>query len=197
MAIGRNQSRRNRVFLDDSLKSSLADLESLADAAISNKTSPAEKKAYSIAGQRAGQLKTTDLIPIRVKSWAIVVMMSIAMIAFINLLAIKASNWESWLSPTAMQSISYSGVGSLSNWFSSLLMLITGMASLQIYGMRRHRCDDYSGSYRIWLWMALLFMLASANFVVDIREVFASLARTAGYEGGRAMTIVLIVKFVV
>ncbi len=196
MAIGRNQSRRNRVFLDESLKSSLADLESLADAAVSSNPSTPEKKAYSIAGQRDGQMKTTDLIPIGAKPLAIVVMLCIAMIALINFLAIKSGSWESWLSPAALHSISYSGVGSLSNWFSSLLLLITGMASLQIYGMRRHRCDDYSGNYRIWLWMAALFVLASFNFVVDIRAVFGSLTNAAGYSGSRGITIVLIAKFV-
>ena len=48
------------------------------------------------------------------------------------------------------------GRGTIASWFSSFLLIITGLASLQIYALRQHRRDDYRGTYRLWIWMAAL-----------------------------------------
>jgi hypothetical protein len=52
---------------------------------------------------------------------------------------------------------------------------MTGLASLQIYALRLHRCDDYQGTYRLWLWMAVIFVIASVNCIVNLGDVAANL----------------------
>jgi uncharacterized membrane protein YbhN (UPF0104 family) len=116
-------------------------------------------------------------------------------VAGINFLALKAGTWFG-LSPTSVQPFRISGFGTVSNWFSSLLFLATTLASLQIYAMRRHRCDDYNGHYQIWLWMAGLFALVSCNHAVDMRGLFADVVRWTGLSGGNNLVVLLMAKLV-
>ena len=152
-------------------------------------------KPYSDAAKRRSQLKTTDLIPKRPIPLAIVLTVVIAMAVMLNLLSYGLGQWQT-LSESARRVFSFSGVGTLPNWFSSMLLVTTGMASLQIYGMRRHRCDDYNGHYQIWLFLAVLFSLASVNCVVDFTAVFSSLAQMTGFNGGMGFVIFLVAKMI-
>ncbi len=52
-----------------------------------------------------------------------------------------------------------------------MLLMASCLASLQIYAVRQHRCNDYLGTYRVWLFFAAICLLGSLNCVVD----FASL----------------------
>ncbi len=67
-----------------------------------------------------------------------------------------------------MQAFALSGQGSLAGWFCSFLLVLASLASLQLYALRQHRCDDYRGTYRMWGWMAPLFLLASIQCSVDL-----------------------------
>jgi hypothetical protein len=44
-----------------------------------------------------------------------------------------------------------------------------------VYGLRRHRLDDYRGRYRIWLWGALGCLLASIDAATALHAALASL----------------------
>ena len=188
MAAGRNNKRRRRVILDEVVQGNDTNIHPIS--------SPIESaKPYSDAARRRSQLKTTDLIPKRPVALAIVLSCVVAAAVVLNLLAIGLGNWQS-LSESTRQLFRFSGVGTLPNWFSSLLLMTTGMASLQIYGMRRHRCDDYNGHYQIWLFLAALFLVASVNCVVDFRALVSDLAKLAGFAGSNGIVIFLVAKMI-
>lgn len=192
MASGRNNARRRRVILDEAVQSKAV------QPVVSNdckKSDSSKKRVYSSAAKRRGQLKTTDLIPKRRWPLAIVTVSVLLVLAVLNSLAFLSTRWT-LLSNEAVQAFRITGVGTVSNWFSSLLLLVTGMASLQIYGMRKHRCDDYNGHYRIWLFLAVIFVIASVNCVVDFRAIANSLSKAAGFTGQNGMVILLVIKMV-
>lgn len=194
MAGGRNSARRRRVILDDAVQQAGA-VKQNTKSSIELKKAVDLKNSYGDAAKRRGQLKTTDLIPKRAMPIAIVGATVVLFVVMINFLAVYSKTWTS-LSEDAIHSLGFSGAGTISAWFSSLLLLITGMASLQIYGMRRHRFDDYSGHYRIWLFLSVLFLVASANCVINFNEVATSLARVMGLGNETNLVVFLLAKLI-
>ena len=195
MPIQRSHSRRRRVFLDESVQVEMA--ESVSNGGPKSKQVKSKKsKLYSDAAKREGQLKTTDLIPKSSLKLGLVLGACVSMFALLMFLALAAPTWSNNLSENAIHTLSFSGHGTISSWFSSFLLLLSSMASLQIYSMRRHRNDDYRGTYRIWLWLAALFVAASVNSVVDFRSVVHSLANNAGYPLGQNLFLIIGIKFV-
>lgn len=194
MSSGRNNARRRRVMLDEAVQQTAKKSQSLKAPTASTKVVDL-KNSYSDAAKRRGQLKTTDLIPKRPLPIAIVLSVIVLSVVTINLLATYSQNWTA-VSEDAIHALGFSGVGTVSAWFSSLLLLITGMASLQIYGMRKHRFDDYSGHYRIWLFLAVLFLIASANCVIDFKSIGASIASTFGLASENNFVVLLLAKLV-
>ena len=195
MPIQRSHSRRRRVFLEESVHSELSESRTVASESASRR-SEKSTPMYSDAGKREGQLKTTDLLPISATGLGTVIAVCALIICALNYLAVSAPHWSAVLSSDAIRTISFSGNGSVSAWFSSFLLLMTSMASLQIYSMRRHRNDDYGGTYRVWLWLALVFVIASINCVVDFSSVIQSLAIAAGYPSNGSLLLPLAIKFV-
>jgi len=53
-------------------------------------------------------------------------------------------------------------------------LVLASLASLQLYALRQHRCDDYRGTYRLWGWLAPLFLLASIQCSVDLVDLLRS-----------------------
>jgi hypothetical protein len=41
-----------------------------------------------------------------------------------------------------------------------------------VFTVRRHRCDDYSGRYRVWLWAAICWFLLSVDETSSLHEGF-------------------------
>jgi hypothetical protein len=101
-----------------------------------------------------------------------------AMIGLLNLLSVYAPTWASQLGDEGVSSLSLTGRGTLACWFSSFLLIISGLASLQIYALRQHRRDDYRGTYRLWLWMSALLLFASLNCVVDLAMIATNLLQS-------------------
>ena len=176
MVVRRSDARRRRLVVDPSQPVVQTD----AGTSAQNKTSPksASKKSdadrqkayYSYGADRRNHHKTTDLVPKRVVSYLLVVLAILVALALINFGAVNASGWEQQIGSEGIRSFAIDGQGSIACWFSSFLLIMTGLASLQIYALRKHRCDDYRGTYRLWLWMAGLFLLASVNYVVNFGE---------------------------
>ena len=196
MPIQRNHSRRRRVFLDESVQSEFSQ-SAARPVAKSGGTKSKAPKIYADAAKHEEQLKITDLIPRQNILIAAILVGCLIFVGALNYLAINVASWSEVLSDSATETLSFSGSGSLSSWFSSILLMMTSVASLQIYSMRRHRNDDYGGKYRIWVWLAVLFIAASVNCVVDFKSVFQSLAATTGYPLGKNILWLLGMKFLV
>ncbi|MDA0660422.1 MAG: hypothetical protein O3C60_16495 [Planctomycetota bacterium] len=67
-------------------------------------------------------------------------------------------------------------VDSLATWmYTVTLWLCVGWAAF-LYQLRRHRIDDYRGRYRLWVWLAVLWGLASFDVVVGMHDTCRALA---------------------
>ena len=178
MVVRRNDRRRrlmNDEFvptIDSSRPAEIADHRSGAAAACTT------RRAYASGADRRNQLRTTDLFPKR--TWLIVTFGSLLvfLIVAINLLAFNADSWRSVIGSEGVAALQLSGAGTLASWFTCFLMVLVALVSLQIYAMRRHRCDDYVGTYRMWMWFPPIFVIASMASIVDVgsiaRNVFDS-----------------------
>lgn len=173
MVVRRNESRRRRVGVAG--ETAGIDAESVAPSTPPKRKKASDKRAYSFGADRRNQLKTTDLMPKRFLSFSLVVLVLLASIGLLNLLASYAGSWEEQIGKQQVAALSLSGRGTLASWFSSFLLIITGLASLQIYALRQHRRDDYRGTYRLWIWMSALLMMASLNCVVDLASIASNL----------------------
>jgi hypothetical protein len=178
MVVRGNGARRRRLVVDPAVQLG----ESQGDEA-SNPSQPSKRqktknsdvRTYAYGADRRNQLKTTDLIPKRLVAYLCVVLVLLICLSLLNFAAHYAVRWDETIGTAGLELLAIQGPGSLASWFSSFLLIITGLASLQIYAMRQHRCDDYRGTYRVWLWMAALFMVASISCVADLGTVASNL----------------------
>lgn len=130
------------------------------------KTSRKTRREYRPAAERRHQPKVTDWIPKRQAAVAwflcgvLVVFLLLGFGGWIARQMEAASPWQSRLS--------LRGSHSLSLWFSTIVLLVSSLASLQIHALRQHRSSDYRGTYRVWLWFSALLLLASLNCALDL-----------------------------
>lgn len=172
MVVRRTDSRRRRVSV-------APEVSSISDEVAIVKLRPKPcTNAYSFGASRRNQPKTTDLFPKRVLSFCLLIAGILVVIVGINLLAYNAERWQLHLGQTGVAGLTMYGQGTLASWFSSFLLIISGLASLQIYALRQHRRDDYRGSYRLWGWMSLLCLVASVNCVVDLGAISNALVHS-------------------
>ena len=175
MVVRRSDSRRRRLVVDPSQTTSQVDEEG-APVSSSKKTTAKTKKelrAYSYGADRRNVSKTTDLFPKRAVSYLLVLLALLACLGLINYGAIQAQQWRAQIGDLGVSSLAVSGLGSIGNWFTSLLLILSSLSCLQIFALRKHRCDDYRGTYQIWVWLAGVLLLGSLCCSVD----FTSIAR--------------------
>ena len=157
-----------------------------------------ESRLYSSRVTGSRQLKTTDLLPKRPMSYAMVVLSLLALVVGLNALDHFASDWRPWIGDVGVEALTISGSGSLANWFLSFLFIASAMASLQIYALRRHRCDDYRGAYRIWLWFAAILLLGSSGCVIRIGEICQNLlTHVASPEWIQSVIVLIAIKLTI
>ena len=168
---GGRDERRRRVLMDESTS---AEETSGAEAsgAPSARSSKRDATDYTAAAEASRQLRLSDLVPR--KGWLV------ALFSFTSLLvagAIVAAAWYSpqwaWLDDTTRLIFAADARGNLTSWFASLVMLLCAVGAMQIYLLRRHKANDYRGRYRLWNWVAGLFLLASASAVVGLHDLMA------------------------
>jgi hypothetical protein len=167
----RTDARRRRTVLGESVAADgiAADAVKETGSGLSPARGVRRKKsmrAYLPRARRRHQPKSTDWIPKRPRAVALFLLTLGAMLA-----GLVVTGWFFGGSPAAPRieasRFSLHGASSLSVWFSTVLLLASALASLQIRAIREHRSNDYRGTYRIWYWFAAILILGSVNCVVD------------------------------
>lgn len=143
--------------------------------AMVTETQEPERRTYALGADRRGQLKTTDLFPKRLWVIAVCGLLMTGIAIGLNALNVYAPAWRPLIGDAAAQAISLNGPGTLAGWMMSVILLLTGLSSLQIFALRQHRCDDYGGTYRVWLLVPPIFLVASAASIVDFGSIFGHL----------------------
>ncbi len=175
MVVRRSDSRRRRLVVDPSQTASEAN-EKAAPASASAKKSKDTKKdirAYSYGAHRRNVNKTTDLFPKRTVSYLLAILVLAACLWLINYGAVESTKWRAALGSDVVSSLAITGQGSLASWFKAFLLILSSLASFQIFALRKHRCDDYRGTYRLWIWMSGVLLFASLCCVVNLGSIAA------------------------
>ena len=124
---------------------------------------------YGDAGFMDEQLRLVDLIPRRVLTFALLLLLGAAAIFGLEALHV----WIPNILPKddgRVAMLDLTSPGSLANWFSSLMLLTAAVVSLQVYSIRRHKVDDYHGRYRVWLWAAMCWLLLATDVSTGLHQ---------------------------
>lgn len=178
MTVRRND-RRRRLMAEEYVSTFVETDQSTTGEGSALANAETAKRAYAFGADRRSQLKTTDLFPKQL--WVIVLCGTIlfGIIIGLNLLNAYAPQWAPYIGDASVQAIALRGPGTLSSWMLSVMLLLTGLASLQIFALRKHRCDDYGGTYRVWLIVPPIFFVASIAAIVDFEAIIYHLVAFA------------------
>ena len=182
--INRRNDRRRRLMSEEYVSTFVEGDDSAANESTLIDKVESAKRAYALGADRRSQLKTTDLFP--KKLWGITLcgLILFGIIASLNLLNFYAPDWRPYIGTSSVRAISLTGAGTLTSWMLSMMLFLTGLASLQIFALRKHRCDDYGGTYRIWLIVPPIFFVASIASIVDFEAIIYQLASLAQLTSG-------------
>lgn len=166
MHSSRTNSRRRRVVLDEAVQANATLVE--PDVKASESKRP---RTYSSGARRKYQLRTTDLIPKKKLTLAAIISTLLSVVIGIILLDQFCGQWLGIIGTRGVEALTMDAPSSVSTWFASFLMIATAVGCLQVYYLRRHRCDDYKAVYRWWLWLAAFLILASINCVTGLFDI--------------------------
>ena len=180
MVVRRNDRRRR--LINDEFVPTVGNIHSAlrGTTPASSEGSTTTRRAYASGADRRNQLRTTDIFPKR--TWLIVALglLLLLVVASVNLLALYAESWRFLIGAQGVAALQLRGAGTLASWFLCFMMLLAAAASWQIYSLRRHRCDDYVGTYRMWVWFPPLFLVASMGTLIDFGSIFQNMLLWAG-----------------
>jgi uncharacterized membrane protein len=144
----RVRKRRNREsLLDDSEQSEQRD------------------PGYSQAVRRACQQRLVQLIPVRASTLCMVIMG-----LWILWAGLLGAHYWFHIRPSANSQpipISYllhlRSTHGIAHWLGCQLWMLTGLASIMIFQLRRHKLDDYRAKYRLWAVLAIAALVSSLD----------------------------------
>ena len=171
MTVRRN-GRRRRLMSEEYVSTSVETDQNFNDQGESVSKFESNKRAYAMGADRGCQLKTTDLFPKQLWIITLCGVMLFLVVVGLNVLNGYAPQWQPYIGEASVRAISLSGPGTLASWMLCVTLLTTGLSSLQIFALRQHRCDDYGGTYRVWLIVPPIFFIASVAAIVDFEAIF-------------------------
>jgi hypothetical protein len=170
---GQRDDRRRRV-LSDTLAFAAAGVGSRASCRRLSDDAPAVRKSenYGDAAFMDEQPRLTDLVPRRLSVFVLVFLAGLAIVAGLEGLYAWMPQLAGATSDGRVAAFDLDGEGSLAVWFSSTTLSLAGLLAILVFTVRRHRTDDYSGRYRVWLWAAACWFLMSLDETASLHEGF-------------------------
>jgi len=118
------------------------------------------------------QPRLTDLIPRRLSTFFLWLVAGVLVVAALEGLYAWMPSVAHWTTDGRVAAFDLDSEGSLGVWFSSMTLAAAGLVAIVIYLVRRHRQDDYTGRYRIWLWAATCWFVLSVDETASLHEGF-------------------------
>ena len=155
---GQRDERRRRALIEEATGDS--------EQAVLRPLSSVDQGGYSAAALRENQPRLTDLIPQRLRTWLLLVLLAGSAVYGLHF-----GSMHGTLTDTGgANRLSLEGPGTLAAWFSSALLLVAAAGSGMVYLLRRHKVDDYRGRYRFWGWLVAWCVLASLETATEIHQ---------------------------
>jgi hypothetical protein len=164
--------RRRRVLNEEVLSASASHVALLA-ASDADRSDDAPR--YGEAASIENHPQISDFVPRRHRSIALLVsagLFTTALVAGLHQFAAPLAGAAN----VRNSSLQIAGGSGLAAWFSSVVLLFTGLTCVLVLSIRRHRIDDIRGRFRIWRWAALACLLVSVNCVTAGHALLADVA---------------------
>ncbi len=169
VSIPGRSGRRRRVLNEDVLSASSSHLVLRT----ASENVAASESRYGVAAAVENHPQITDYIPRRYRTIALLLVGG--MILSAGAIAANQAALRYAMAGATNASVSVVPAESrLAAWIGAVLLLLTGAAGSVIQLMRRHRIDDVRGRYRVWRWVTLVCLAASANCVAGFHQLLAS-----------------------
>ena len=148
-------SRRRRMMLREEAEKTpvVGDTESAAQTIEGTDSESPRAQAYTSGALVENQPKIIDFVPQRSFAIAGIFVLLVATISLINIAHFRVLPFAESKNINAA-SFNLNLDGGLLAWVSSFLLLGASFFCFQVYQVRKFRADDYSGSYRVWIWLA-------------------------------------------
>lgn len=170
---GQGTDRRRRVLNDDLLcRPEAGDSQSVDESCSPRRGSRKLRSRYAEAARMDAQPRITDLVPRRNSVLALLFFANLLVIAGLETVYAYMPRLTALTTDGRVAAFDLDSEGSLGAWYSSLVLLASGLMSLLIWSLRRHRLDDYHGRYRIWFWAAMTWFLMSVDEACSLHEGF-------------------------
>jgi hypothetical protein len=180
--------RRRRMLVDESLSSGDA-TEAPVRIADEGGASSATQAAYSTTVRQDCDRRLLDLLPHGRTSLALVVSTALLAVGALIAADIWRQSLAELLGATELAVLQLDAPGSGCQWLATTLLAGCAPLSWLLYSLRRHRVDDYSGRYRIWLWIALACLLGSMLEGSDLGSLARAVCRRVCAAGGLEATL--------
>ncbi|MDZ4852858.1 MAG: hypothetical protein SGI77_26525 [Pirellulaceae bacterium] len=160
------------------------------DADDSSPSNTVRDPGYSQAVRRACQQRLVQLIPVRRLSLALMItsvwgLWTVLMLAhyFVHVKPVASTG----LLPIAYLVHLRSAHG-IAHWLGGQLWMLTALASLMIFQLRKHKLDDYRAKYRVWGFLAIAALVSSldassSGLYLFGKSIDAWTLREVGYSG--------------
>jgi hypothetical protein len=118
--------------------------------------------------------RVIDFVPRKLYGYILLLLAGLGLV--VGLLA-AAPGYDDWfpaaLRARPLRAFALGQPGSLSCWFSTLMLLASAVMALVVYSVRKFKADDYHGHYRVWLWAAFCWILMASDEAASLHDVIA------------------------
>ena len=181
MATANARGGRRRWMLHEDARAGIiaADEEMLAA-----EGSDGAARRYVFGDRSASFAVASRLLPQRLLSLGALLAAGIALVAGLAAANVQLAAIRGTFGITHLPAAQWSSSSSIGAWFSNLLLTVAGLLCLLVYGLRRHRLDDYRGKYRRWLTAAVACVATSLVLSTGLHHTFSEvLAARSGIPG--------------
>ncbi len=161
--MGQREGRRRRVLREDT--------GNTASSTQVRSRIVASTKAYADEALAELQPRVTDLIPQRFLGLLVLLVSGVLAVVSIDGLFLYGTDRLAPEDAQVTASFDLQGSGTIAGWLSSTLLLMASAAALLVFTTRRHKVDDYRGRYSLWLWMAILCVVASLDVSTGLHRL--------------------------
>lgn len=171
---------RRRRFLrgsgDDDVQTNAGERKTARESEAPDNSDPQVKRGagYSQDVRRACGQRLVQLIPVRKRSFAAVIFVSLLIpcsLLTVHYLIFVTNQLQWWGHPLVIL-LDAGHPRSIVAWLSSNLWLLCLAATVLTFQLRQHKLDDYNGEYRLWFWLVFTCLVGSLDATTNFVELF-------------------------
>lgn len=171
----RADQRRRRVLLEETCRHDEAAIDRPRQEASREPLRP-NRLRYGPLARREKQMPITALLPLR--RWTILVVGLSGATAVVCLAAAYGQVWlhQDRVPIPIRRLVDVGRTDSLASCLLAFFWLVIAATSLLVFQIRRHRSDDYRGTYRLWLWVTIASVIVAIDHLTRWREIGSAAA---------------------